>query len=67
MGQKIFWKIPNQYAHVVKAINGGEPIAQLSGSEMAKSLSDLAVQLGAKSAVTDKKKESTGFRGFLGR
>ena len=67
LGQKIFWKVPNQYAHVVKAINGGEPIAQLSGSEMAKSLSDLAIQLGAKPAASDKKKESTGFRGFLGR
>jgi hypothetical protein len=52
---------------VVKAINGGEPIAQLSASEVAKSLTELAVQLGAKPAVSDKKKESTGFRGFLGR
>jgi len=67
LGQKIFWKIPNQYAHVVKAINGGEPIAQLSTSEVAKSLTDLAVHLGAKPPVTDKKKDSTGFRGFLGR
>ena len=67
LGQKIFWKIPNQYAHVVKAINGGEPIAQLSASDVAKSLMDLAVQLGAKPATIDKKKESVGFRGFLGR
>jgi len=67
LGQKIFWKIPNQYAHVVKAINGGEPIAQLSTSEVAKSLTDLAVHLGAKPPATDKKKDSTGFRGFLGR
>lgn len=67
LGQKIYWKVPNQYAHVVKAINGGEPIAQLSSSEVAKSLTDLALQLGAKPAATDKKKESTGFRGFLGR
>src|SRR5213082_980606 len=44
LGQKIFWKVPNQYAHVVKAINGGEPIAQLSTSEVAKSLTELAVQ-----------------------
>lgn len=66
LGQKIFWKIPNQYAHVVKAINGGEPIAQLSASEVAKSLAELAVQLGAKPA-NDKKKDGTGFRGFLGR
>jgi pilus assembly protein CpaE len=67
LGQKIYWKIPNQYAHVVKAINGGEPIAQLSTSEVAKSLTDLAVQLGAKSAATEKRKESSGFLGLLGR
>jgi pilus assembly protein CpaE len=67
LGQKIYWRVPNQYAHVVKAINGGEPIARLSSSEVAKSLTDLALQLGAKPAATDKKKESTGFRGLLGR
>ncbi len=74
LGQKIFWKIPNQYAHIVKAINGGEPIAQLSTSEVAKNLTEFAVQLGAKPPVTDKKNdrknkknESTGFLGLLGR
>jgi pilus assembly protein CpaE len=67
LGQKIFWKIPNQYAHVVKAINGGDSIAQLTSSELAKSLTDLAIQLGAKSAATEKKKEGLGLRGFLGR
>ena len=67
LGQKIFWKIPNQYAHVVKAINGGDSIAQLATSDLAKSLSDLAVQLGAKSAATEKKKEGLGLRGFLSR
>jgi pilus assembly protein CpaE len=65
LGQKIFWKIPNQYAHIVKAINGGDPIAQLTNSDVARSFSDLAVQLGAKSAASEKKKESA-FR-FLGR
>jgi pilus assembly protein CpaE len=67
VGQKIFWKIPNQYAHVVKAINGGDPIAQLSTSEVARSLTDLAVHLGAKPPATEKKRENSGFRGFLGR
>lgn len=65
LGQKIFWKVPNQYAHVVKAINGGDTIAQLSTSDVAKSLTDLAMQIGAKSATAEKKKESA-FR-FLGR
>jgi pilus assembly protein CpaE len=70
LGQKIYWRVPNQYAHIVKAINGGDSIAQLSTSEVAKSLSDFAGQLGAKPVVvekkTEKKKEGQGFR-FLGR
>jgi pilus assembly protein CpaE len=65
LGQKIFWKVPNQYAHVVKAINGGDSIARLSGSEVSKSLMDFAARLGAKPA-NGKKKESAAFR-FLGR
>ena len=68
IGQKIFWKVPNQYAHVVKAINGGDPIAHLSSSDVTRNLKDLAAILGAKSAPgADKKKESSGFLGLLGR
>ena len=29
---KIFWKVPNQYASVMKAISGGDPTSQLSRS-----------------------------------
>ena len=68
IGQRIYWKVPNQYAHVVKAINGGDPIASLSSSEVTRNLKDLASALGAKpSATTEKKKEGTGFLGLLGR
>src|SRR5215470_1271001 len=68
IGQRIFWKVPNQYAHVVKAINGGDPVAQLSSSEVTRNLRDLASQLGAKPAgEKEKKKESSGFLGLLGR
>ena len=67
IGQRIFWKVPNQYAHVVKAINGGDPVAQLSSSDVTKNLRELASSLGAKSAAQDKKKESSGFLGLLGR
>jgi len=67
LGQKIYWKIPNQYAHVVKAINGGDSVAQLTSSELAKSLSELAVQLGAKSTAIEKRKDGMGFLGLLGR
>jgi pilus assembly protein CpaE len=68
IGQRIFWKVPNQYAHVVKAINGGDPIASLSSSDVTKNLKDLASTLGAKpSAASEKKKEGSGFLGLLGR
>ena len=67
IGQKLYWKVPNQYAHVVKAINGGDPVAILSGSEVTKNLGELAAILGAKSAATEKKKEGHGFFGRLGR
>jgi pilus assembly protein CpaE len=67
IGQKIFWKVPNQYAHVVKAINGGDPIALISSSEVTKNLKEMASTLGAKPAAAEKKKESSGFLGLLGR
>lgn len=68
IGQRIYWKVPNQYAHVVKAINGGDPIASLSSSEVTRNLKDLASTLGAKPlATTEKKKEGSGFLGLLGR
>jgi len=67
IGQKIFWKVPNQYAHVVKAINGGDPVAQLSSSNVTKNLRELASSLGAKPTVPEKRKESSGFLGLLGR
>lgn len=67
ISQKIYWKVPNQYAHVVKAINGGDPVAQLSSSEVTKNLRELAAILGAKSVAPEKKKEGHGFFGLLGR
>jgi pilus assembly protein CpaE len=68
IGQRIFWKVPNQYAHVVKAINGGDPIASLSSSDVTKNLKEFASTLGAKpSTGTEKRKEGTGLLGLLGR
>jgi pilus assembly protein CpaE len=72
IGQKIFWKIPNQYAHVVKAINGGDPIAQVASSDVTRNLKDLASFLGAKAGSggdkeKSKKKEGSGLLGLLGR
>jgi pilus assembly protein CpaE len=67
LGQKIYWKVPNQYAHVVKVINGGDPIASLSSSEVTRNLRDMASLLGARSTSTEKKKESSGILGLWGR
>lgn len=67
LNQKIFWKVPNQYAHVVKAINGGDPIASMSSSDVTKNLKELASSLGAKPSRIEKKKEGSGFLGLLGR
>ena len=64
LGQKIYWRVPNQYAHVVKAINGGDPIALLASSEVTKNLNELASALGAKPA---REKKGSGFLGLLGR
>jgi pilus assembly protein CpaE len=67
LGQKIFWKVPNQYAHMIKAINGGDPIALLSSSEVTKNLKEMASMLGARPSSVEKKRESSGFLGLLGR
>ena len=67
LGQRIFWKVPNQYAHVVKAINGGDPIALLSSSEVTRNLKELASLIGAKPPAAEKKREGSGFLGLLGR
>jgi pilus assembly protein CpaE len=67
IGQKIDWRVPNQYVHVLKTISGGDPISQLSSSEVAKNLQEWAEVLGKKSGMEERKKDSRGFLGFLGR
>jgi pilus assembly protein CpaE len=62
-----FWKVPNQYAHVVKAINGGDPVAQLSSSDVTKNLRELASSLGAKPSAQRRKKRAQVSLGLLGR
>jgi pilus assembly protein CpaE len=69
--KKIFWKVPNQYAQVLKTINGGDPVAQLLHSEVMRNLSEWAGAIGrrpdAKNEKTDRKKDSSGMFGFLNR
>lgn len=65
--QKIFWRVPNQYPQVVKTIHEGDPIAQLSSSEVTRSLQAWAESIGKKPGIEDKKKENKGFLGLWNR
>jgi pilus assembly protein CpaE len=65
--QKIHWKVPNQYAHVVKTINEGDPLAHLSRSDVMRNLSEWAGTIGRKPGTEYKKEENHGFLGFLNR
>jgi pilus assembly protein CpaE len=64
--QKIFWRIPNQYPQVVKTIHEGNPIAQLSSSEVTRSLQQWAEIIGRKPGTEEKKREG-GLLGLWGR
>jgi pilus assembly protein CpaE len=65
--QRIFWKVPNQYVHVVKTISEGDPVGQLSSSEVARNLQEWAGAIGRKPGREDKKKESRGILGLWNR
>ncbi len=61
IGQKLFWKVPNQYVHVLKSISGGGPLSEISNSEVARNLQEWAGNIGKKPTGEDKKN-----RGILG-
>jgi pilus assembly protein CpaE len=65
--QKIFWRVPNQYPQVVKTIHEGDPIAQLSSSEVTRTLKEWAETFGRKPGTEAKKKEGGGILGRWGR
>ncbi len=65
--QKIFWRVPNQYPQVVKAIHEGDPVAQLSSSEVTRSLEAWAESVGKKPGTEVKKKEGGGILGLWNR
>src|SRR5215813_8289638 len=56
LGQRIFWRIPNQYPEVVKTIHEGDPVSQLSNSEVTRSLEAWATEIGRKPGTELKKK-----------
>lgn len=64
--QKIHWRVPNHYPQVVKTIHAGDPIAQLSSSEVGTNLKEWAGTIGRKPGE-EKKKEGGGLLGFWSR
>jgi pilus assembly protein CpaE len=65
--QKIFWRVPNQYPQVVKTIHEGDPVAQLSSSEVTRNLEEWAESIGKKAGAEVKKKEGKGILGLWNR
>jgi pilus assembly protein CpaE len=65
--QKIFWRVPNHYPQVVKAIHEGDPLAQLANSEVTRSLEKLAAEIGKKPGAEMQKKEGGGILGLWNR
>jgi len=65
--QKIFWRVPNQYPQVVKTIHEGDPISQLSSSEVTRNLEGWAESIGKKPGTDAKKKEGKGILGLWNR
>jgi hypothetical protein len=61
IGQKLFWKVPNQYVQMLKSISGGDPLSQ-ANSEVARNLNEWAGIIGKKPNPTEEKKS----RGLLG-
>ncbi|MGA7925618.1 MAG: response regulator [Candidatus Sulfotelmatobacter sp.] len=63
--QEIYWRVPNQYPEVVKTIHEGDPIAQLSRSEVTRNLEGWAESIGKKPDA--KKKEGKRILGLWNR
>ncbi len=65
IAQKLFWKVPNHYVHVVKTISGGDPISQLANSDVTKNLQQWAEAIGKKPDMDERKREGRGLLGGL--
>jgi len=64
---RIFWRVPNQYPQVVKTIHEGDPVGQLSSSEVTRNLEQWAESIGKKPGSEGKKKEGKGILGLWNR
>ena len=66
IGQKIFWKVPNQYIQMLKSISGGDPLSQAGNSEVGRNLNEWAGIIGKK-PTTPEDKKGRGLLGIWGR
>ncbi|MGA2631476.1 MAG: hypothetical protein ABSG54_14855, partial [Terriglobia bacterium] len=64
--KNIYWKVPNQYAEVIKAINNGDPLSINPRSDLMRSMVDWAGSLAGRPSAPAKQQEK-GVFGFLGR
>ena len=65
--RKIFWKVPNQYAQVVKLINSENSVLHFSNTEIVRSLQQWAGMITNRQVPPEKKKDTNRIFGFLNR
>ena len=65
--RKLFWKVPNQYAQVLKTISGGNSAANLADSSLARDIRGWAETIDNKREPELRKKEGRGILGLLNR
>jgi pilus assembly protein CpaE len=65
--RSIDWKVPNQYNQVIRTLNSGDPVAQLSSSEVARNVMTWAEKLGRKPEEGAKPKNNKGILGLWTR
>ncbi len=63
--KNIYWKVPNQYNEVIRAINNGDPLSVSPKSELMICMTDWSASLTGSQAQATKKQEK-GMFGFLG-
>jgi pilus assembly protein CpaE len=64
---KIFWKVPNQYSHVMKTIHTGDPVGNISNSDVTRNLQNWANTFVHKQDPAEQKREGQGILGLFSR
>jgi pilus assembly protein CpaE len=64
---KIFWKVPNQYAHVMNTIHTGDPVANISNSDVARNLQNWVNTFVHKQDPAEQKREGQSILGLFSR